>query len=62
MEILSADVVAYDDMDLDNYEHFRRRSRELTDAFAEDIAEMDKGVCPVPPEHFEKHKTESGSA
>jgi hypothetical protein len=34
LEILSADVFAYEDMDVDNYEHFRRRSRELTDAFA----------------------------
>jgi hypothetical protein len=59
LEILSADLFAYDDMDVDNYEHFRRRARELTDAFAEDIAQMDQGARPVPPEHTEKHRAEA---
>jgi hypothetical protein len=38
---------------------FRRRSREMTQFFAGDIARMDKGFCPVPPDQLEAHKAEA---
>jgi hypothetical protein len=59
LEILSADDFAYDSMEVDDYESFRRRSREMTQFFADDIARMDKGFCPVPPDQLEAHKAEA---
>jgi hypothetical protein len=41
LETLSSDMFAYDDMDGDDYESFRRRSREMTDFFADEIARME---------------------
>lgn len=43
LEVLSVDDLAYDDMSVDDYESFRRRTREMTDFFANDIARIPEG-------------------
>ncbi len=59
LEMLSADDFAYDNMDVDDYESWRRRTREMTDFFADDIVRMEDGFCPVPAEHLESHKADA---
>ncbi|MGA8673117.1 MAG: hypothetical protein WB679_24800 [Terracidiphilus sp.] len=59
LEILSLDDFAYDDMNVDDYESWRRRTREMTKFFSDDIARMDDGFCPVPAEQLEGHKADA---
>jgi hypothetical protein len=59
LEFLSTDDFAYDDMGVDDYESFRRRTRELTEFFADDITRMDDGFCPVPADRLDEHKAEA---
>lgn len=59
LEILSVDDFAYDNMDVDDYESWRWRTREMTRFFADDIVRMDNGFCPVPAEQLEAHKADA---
>ncbi|WP_433985304.1 CGNR zinc finger domain-containing protein [Tunturiibacter empetritectus] len=59
LEILSVDDFAYDSMEVDDYENWQRRTREMTEFFANDIIRMDDGFCPVPAEQLEAHKADA---
>ncbi len=56
LETLCVDDFAYDTMEVDDYESWRRRTREMSQFFADDIVRMDDGFCPVPVEQLEGHK------
>src|SRR5260370_4892 len=51
LEMLACDDFAYDNVEIDDYENFRRRTRDMADFFAFDLERMEKNNYPMPPDH-----------
>lgn len=59
LAIVTGDELAYDNMDIEDYEHFRRRAGEMATFFSEGLGETNDGPFMVPAEHWEEQKQET---
>ena len=59
LEIVMTDELAYDSFDVNDYEHFRRRSAEMVQFFEEDLNRTDHEKFPLTPEQIAFRKEEA---
>lgn len=59
LEIVTTDELAYDSMDVDDYEHFKRRAAEMVQFFGEDLERTNDGYFVLPSEQWEFRQRET---
>jgi hypothetical protein len=59
LEIVTSDELAYDSLNVDDYEHFRRRAGEMVQLFTEQLERTNDGPLAQPAEHWEEQQEEN---